>query len=430
MGLFKRCGHKTKNRDRCDDPWWGSYRGHRVSLAKWADQDVPSKTEAQTVLEAFKQAVREAMRAGLDGKALKARLGAGLHAQHGKAQPMAFKDFADLYLERHVKGNALKSADTITYRMEAMKVHFGDRALSDIRTADVEDFLAGLRRPAKFGRDHSLERVRKPSTVNRYRSQLVQMFNWALMRDYVERTPFAKAGSRGTLVKAAREDNKRTRRLSVDEEKRLLEHASPPLRILITVALYTGMRRGEMLSLTWSDLDARSGWIRLRGDTTKSGRTRWVPVLPTVQAMFDFLATDANGDRKPAEGPVFSNEVGEPVRNFRTAWKATLERARITDYRWHDLRHEYASRLAERGVPLVQVQELLGHASIVTTERYNTNRLEQLKASVQVLKENGKSDDAKAGGDQKSYPAPDGLSQSLHSSDGALTDPTNTPKIS
>lgn len=385
MGLFKRCHHRGRHRDRCECPIWASFRGYRVSLSKWADEDVTTKGEAEAVEDRFRNAVRDAMRAGLSGDALRQKLAAGEKAADTKARPLTFSEFADVYVDRYVKVNALRSADIIERRMPAMKAFFGDRALADIRTADVEDFLASLRAPQTLGGKQKTVRVRKPATINRYRSQLCSMFNFAVLRDYLERTPFNKAGVRKTLVKAAREDNKRVRRLSTDEEARLLQHAAPHLKLLITAALYTGMRRGEMLALTWADLAARPGWVRLRGETTKSGKTRWVPVLPNVQAVFDFLRTDAAGDEKPADAPVFSNEVGEPLRYFQTAWKAALTRAEIRDLRWHDLRHEYASRLAEKGTPLVQVQELLGHASIVTTERYNTNRAERLQAAVQVL---------------------------------------------
>jgi integrase len=432
MGCYKRCEHTGRNRDRCSDSWWGSFRGHRVSLAKWADRDVTTKGEAEGVLDEFKRVVREAMQAGLHGPTLKARLAAGLNAQPTKAQPLTFSEFADLYMERYVEMNKLKSADLIRYRMGAIKAFFGNRLLSEIRTGDIEDFLADRRKPVKVGDgDTMTERVRMPATINRYRSQLVQMFNWAVTRDYLERTPFNKTGVRQTLVKALHEDNARTRRLSADEEKRLLASASPHLRMMVTAALYTGIRRGEMMALTWADLAVRPGWIRLRGTTTKSKKTRWVPVLPNVQAVFDFLGVDAAGEPKPDDARVFSNEVGEPIRSFRTAWVKALVRAGIRDYRWHDLRHEYASRLAESGVPLVQVKELLGHASIVTTERYNTNRAERLHAAVQVLKPVTDSDS-----DQRLNTHPDaenddatGVSQSLHSNVPARIDPAGNQRV-
>ena len=110
--------------------------------------------------------------------------------------------------------------------------------------------------------------------------------------------------------------------------------------------------------------------------------------------------------------PVFSNEAGEVLKTFKKAWvvavsrhtESTLAGARAPtrtsqrtvssgfgdiNLHWHDLRHEYTSRLVERGVPLAQVRDLLGHASILTTERYDNQRLEALQAAVERL-EGGK----------------------------------------
>lgn len=434
MGLFKRCPHKGRNRDRCGDPWWGSFKGHRVSLAQWTNRDINTKDEAQAALDELRAAVRAAERAGLHGKAVRAALQAGRNGKDpGQAgQALTFRAFADLYVKGYVKLNALKSEDTITYRMEILKDHFGDRPLADIRTADIEDFLADLKTPAKLGPKQKTERARRPATINRYRSQLVQMFNWAVSRDYLERTPFQKGTK--TLIPTMREDNKRDRRLSPEAETALLNAAAPHLKLLIKAALYSGMRRGEMLALTWADLDARPGWIRLRGDTTKSGKTRWVPMHPNVQAVFDFLKTDANGEDKPADAKVFSNEVGEPICYFQTAWKAALRRANITNYRWHDLRHEFASRLAERGVPLVQVRDLLGHASVTTTERYDTQQAERLRAAVQLLNQSEKPESDQQASDpagQAGEAAPSAeVSHSLHSRSDTTTDPASDPEFS
>ncbi len=122
------------------------------------------------------------------------------------------------------------------------------------------------------------------------------------------------------------------------------------------------------------------------------------------------------GGRKSDEVPVFSNEAGEPLKTFKKAWQVAVlkahgvspewrkgsykdltpdgqERLRNINLHWHDLRHEYASRLVEKGVPLAQVRDLLGHASIVTTERYDNQRLEALQAAVARL-EDGKVFDA------------------------------------
>ncbi len=128
---------------------------------------------------------------------------------------------------------------------------------------------------------------------------------------------------------------------------------------------------------------------------------------------------------------MFSNEVGEPVKSFRTAWEKALTRAKIRDCHWHDLRHEYASRLAESGVPLVQVKELLGHASIVTTERYNTNKAESLHAAVQVLKPttNGGSDGPTSTQTDAENEDATEVSHSLHSDEATKIDPASTDRI-
>ena len=132
-------------------------------------------------------------------------------------------------------------------------------------------------------------------------------------------------------------------------------------------------------------------------------------------AVFEWLRLDGNSTHKPDNVPVFSNEAGEPLRSFKKGWvvavlkahgaephwKKTSYKDLTADYQrrfreinlhWHDLRHEYASRLVGRGVPLAQVRDLLGHASIVTTERYDNQKLEALQVAVQRL-ETGKTFD-------------------------------------
>jgi integrase len=365
MGLFKRCKHSGRNRDRCEHAWWGSFQHlgslHRASLAKWANGDIKTKQQAQVVYERFRQAVR-------DGRVSS--------AENRNDDPITFDQLADLYTERYVVANDLASADTIQNRLKLLREHFGPKRLTDIRTADVEDFIAKLKQPTLFVKDQRIHRVRRPATINRYLSMLGHMFNWAIGREYLERTPFR----RGTqvLIRHEQEDNLRHRRFSTDEETLLLDAASNSLRPLIVIALDAGLRRGEMLAMTWADVDARPGWMRLRGETTKSGRTRWVPIATTrLHATLDFLRLDASGLQKPANVPVCSNEAGEPTLFPRAAWHAAILRAhgfepkhvggrkgggRLTDecrgalrqinLHWHDLRHHAARRIMPRPPPL------------------------------------------------------------------------------
>ena len=183
-------------------------------------------------------------------------------------------------------------------------------------------------------------------------------------------------------------------------------------------ALDTGMRRGEMLAIRFGDVDWKRRLIVLRGATTKSRRTRVVPIgTSRLLAVLEWLQLDSTGGRKSDDIRVFSDEAGEPLKTFKKAWQVAVlkahgvdpqwrrkgsykdltpecqQRFRAINLHWHDPRHEYASRLVERGVPLAQVRDLLGHASILTTERYDNQTLEALQAAVQRL-ESGKEFDA------------------------------------
>jgi integrase len=258
-------------------------------------------------------------------------------------------------------------------------------------------------------------RILSPASINRTIELLRHMMNWAVGREYLERTPFRRGSE--TLIRKQHEDNRRRRRLSEDEEVRLLAVATPFLRSMIIAALDTGLRQGEMLALQFGDIDENHQVIVIRGETTKSKKTRVVPISTSrLKAVLEWLRLDADGEKKPAEALVFSDEIGEPIGRFRTAWVTAVLRAhgvkpewksynwtaltptcqqafKRINLHWHDLRHEYASRLVERGVPLAQVRDLLGHASITTTERYDNQRLENLQAAVLKL-ESGKSFDA------------------------------------
>jgi integrase len=147
---------------------------------------------------------------------------------------------------------------------------------------------------------------------------------------------------------------------------------------MIITALDTGMRRGEMLALRFTDIDWKRQLIVLRGETAKSLKTRSVPVVTArLRAVLEWLRLDADDQTKPDEALVFSDQAGEPVGRFRTAWVTAVlkahgikpewkaygwtaltpeygEQFRRIGLRWHDLRHEYASRLVEKGVPLAR----------------------------------------------------------------------------
>jgi integrase len=381
-------------RDRCEHAWWARFRHARVSLEKWSNREIKTKTEAEAIFDDLRKAVRA-------GTFEKRRA-----ATERETTALTFRQFADIYKERHVFAKKLAIGRTIDYRLKPILDYFCDRPLVEIRTADVEDFITDLRKPRIAGR-RKTPRVLAPASINRTIEILRHMMNWAVGREYIDRTPFRRGTE--TLIRKLREDNQRRRRISEDEEARLLAAAPPLLRSMIITALDTGTRQGEMLALRFADIDFARGLITLRGETTKSRKTRFVPIATArLRAVLEWLQLDADGRKKADDALVFSDETGEPLGRFRTAWVTTVLKAhaispewksynwtaltpecvaefRRIDLRWHDLRHEYASRLVERNVPLAQVRDLLGHASITTTERYDNQKLENLQAAAARL---------------------------------------------
>ena len=173
-------------------------------------------------------------------------------------------------------------------------------------------------------------------------------------------TPF-KVGT-VAAVKLAREEA-RTRRLQPGEEERLLL-AADGLRDLIVAALETGCRRGELLSLQWSQV---RGDLFLPAGKTKAKKPRRVPISTVLQAVLDARRNDPAGEPIPPDAFVFGDEVGRRSRSIKTAWRLTCQRAKIDGLHFHDLRREAGSRWMDAGVPLATIQRWLGHHNISQT---------------------------------------------------------------
>ena len=144
---------------------------------------------------------------------------------------------------------------------------------------------------------------------------------------------------------------------------------------VITLALHTGMRKGELLGLAWSQVDLEHGLIVLEGRQTKSGKRRAIPLNGPARAAL--LARRAKAD---AALLVFGG-----VQDVKRSFAHACQVAGITDFRFHDLRHTFASWLVQAGVPLPEVRDLLGHASIEMTERYAHLAPERLRGAVARL---------------------------------------------
>lgn len=182
-------------------------------------------------------------------------------------------------------------------------------------------------------------------------------------------------------VDMLKEPEGRLRFLSEEEATRLLaacaESRNRYLPAIVTVALHTGLRKGEILGLTWDRVDFSRGVLRVT--KTKNGRSREIPMDRDV---YDALVTLKG--RQDA-GLVFARGDGEAWGQIRTAFDTALKRAGIDGFRFHDLRHTAASHWIMRGASLKEAQELLGHQSITMTVRYAHLAPERLRAAVARL---------------------------------------------
>jgi len=260
---------------------------------------------------------------------------------------MLFKDMAALYLDEHSKVNK-RSYATDCFNVRRLLEVFGNKSLSEITTHDVERLKGALLQELAV------------ATTNRHLTLLTGIFNKAIAWGKTEHNPTAK-------VKKPKENNRRVRYLTGNEEERLRAAVTGETWQKVEVAFNTGMRRGEQFNLRWANIDFQSRVITI--PQSKHGEMRHVlmndAVLGILRGLPGRLKSEYVFPSKTARTPVNANNFVNRV--FAPALKA----ASITDFRWHDLRHTFASRLAMSGVDLRTIQELLGHKSITMTLRYS-----------------------------------------------------------
>lgn len=180
-----------------------------------------------------------------------------------------------------------------------------------------------------------------------------------------------------------REPRGRVRWITREEADRLLaavsRRAGHYLRDFILLGLHTGLRKGELLGLTWDRVDEINRVIHFGPCDHKSGTYAAVPLSATAYALLQRRRKDAKSLR------VFARKNGDPIGDIKKGFAAACAAAGISDFTPHDLRHTCASWLVQGGVSIDRVKEILRHADIATTMRYAHLALRDLAASVGVL---------------------------------------------
>jgi integrase len=162
--------------------------------------------------------------------------------------------------------------------------------------------------------------------------------------------------------------NERVRYLSDSDASRLLAACNPDFRVVVLAAMLTGLRRSELQSLTWASVDFVNGSVTVESAYAKTGDTATVPLHPDLAKVLK----DLHADRKPEpDARVFVSRYNKPWKSWRTAFRNACDRAKLKDFRFHDLRHCFGSWLAKNGTDIKARMELMRHKTPAMTMRYS-----------------------------------------------------------
>jgi integrase len=278
----------------------------------------------------------------------------GKHFPTTGAKRHTLAELIDRYSRDVLPGKSRSSQRVQVLQLRWWKANLGERLLSNVSPAIIAEH-----------RDRLAKGDGKPrsnATVVRYLAALSHAFTIAVREwGWVNDNPVLK-------VSKPKEPRGRVRFLSDDERERLLDACtaskSPYLYTLVTLAISTGARIMELLSLAWRDVDFQRGVITL--EQTKNGERR---TLPLAGYALELMCQHAANRRTDTE-LLFPNENGTKPLSMRVAFDGAVRRAGIHDFTFKDLRHSAASYLAMNGATLAEIAEILGHKSYDMVKRY------------------------------------------------------------
>lgn len=283
----------------------------------------------------------------------------GRHFKGIEARRHTFGELVDRYI-RDVLPSKPKSRAHQTQQLLWWKGHLGDYVLADITPALIAECRDKLSKETTVRGS-----ARSPSTTVRYMAALSHAFSIAVREwEWLDDSPMRR-------VSKPREPRGRVRFLSDDERERLLrackESANPYLYPIVVLAISTGMRKSEILNLTWDDVDLHRGLITIH--ETKNNERRGVPLVGAARE----LLTDFAKVRRIDTNLLFPGKAEQNPQNpmdIRTPWGTALKNAQISDFRFHDLRHTCASYLLMNGASIPELAAILGHKTLQMVKRY------------------------------------------------------------
>jgi integrase len=275
---------------------------------------------------------------------------------------MTFNQLADIYLERRLqpaeyhgdrKISGRRSYVTPRAYLNVLRIHFAKRRIKSITNSDVDKFRLGrLKTPTVHGKQRTI------ASVNRELEVLRAVMRFAVRSGWIVRSPFES----GDILISKSDEVQRDRVLSRNEEERLLAACNgrrAHLRPLLIAALDTAMRRGELIQLSWADVDLENREINVRAMTTKTARSRTVPISSRLLAELERL--------QQGDGRTLVFGITDSVKN---AFASACREAGIKGFRLHDCRHTAITRMIEFGMPDLQVMKISGHTQMTTFVKY------------------------------------------------------------
>jgi len=298
---------------------------------------------------------------------------------------ITYGEFLQKFYEPWVVTQRKRGLDT----MKAIKAAFGffmKKPLEDLSSLEIEQW-----------RTKRTNEGRKAATINRQLAALQASINWGVKHDIIKENPLTRLerlrehdsdtkiryltdeerarlmntlDARETEIRAGRKrHNEWALERGYEQMPELNGEYADYLKPMVLLSLYTGIRRGNLFSLLWSDVDFNSSTITLRAAVSKSNKAQDLPINSVAVKV---LSAWRSQSKNIADNALIfpSPRGGDKFDNCKKAWAALLNDAQIENFRWHDMRHDYASQLVMRGVDLNTVRELMGHASLTMTLRY------------------------------------------------------------
>jgi integrase len=281
-----------------------------------------------------------------------------------RSREKSFKEFADLALA-YSKKNKANVADDAN-KIAILVAEFGSRQASALTQQDFTVFLEG--------------RGNGPATFNRYRATLSMIYREAIRAGWTERNP-------ARLIKSKKEPMGKVRRLADDEEARLrvvIEREYPEFLDEFEIALHTGMRKSEQFGMEWKKIDWAAQVVTVFNKNPRGGK------ISTRNVELNSVAIEVlkrHQDRTGHQTHVFLNSRGQPFpRSAQRDWfEKALVAAKVEDFTWHSMRHDFCSKIAELDVHLPELMALSGHKTPSMALRYIHLRPSHLINTVERL---------------------------------------------